>query len=203
MYNDSNNKTQGLEDVTGSVDDIIQKYCKLAIEGGVSEAKIIHPGSVITSEWVRWKCQFGCPVYGLGHCCPPETPTPSETRRFLDSYQHAILFHLEVPQSPEPETRKNLGKFFRGIFRELVKMEGELFKEGFYKAFLFLSGPCRLCKECGKVKGEHCQLLGKTRPSMESCGIDVFQTARNSGFYIDTLRDKTETQHNYCLMMVN
>jgi len=184
-------------------DEIIQKYCKLAIESGVTEAKPVNPGSVVTAEWVRWKCRFGCPVYGQGHCCPPETPTPDETRKLLDSYQRAILFHLKVPQSPEPEERKLLGKTFRKIFRKLVKMEGELFKEGFYKAFLFLSGPCRLCKECGKLKGEPCQIMDQARPSMESCGIDVFQTARNNGFYIDTLRDKSETQNNYCLMLVD
>jgi len=45
--------------------------------------------------------------------------------------------------------------------------------------------------------------MDQARPSMESCGIDVFQTARNNGFYIDTLRDKSETQNNYCLMLVD
>ena len=31
---------------------------------------------------------------------------------------------------------------------------------------------------------------------MEGCGIDVFQTARNNGFTIDTLRDRDD-DHNY------
>jgi hypothetical protein len=38
---------------------------------------------------------------------------------------------------------------------------------------------------------------------MESCGIDVFQTARNNGFFIQTLKEKTETQNLYCLMLVD
>ncbi len=38
---------------------------------------------------------------------------------------------------------------------------------------------------------------------MESCGIDVFQTARNNGFFIRALREKTETQNFYCLMLVD
>lgn len=181
----------------------IEPFRRKAIENGATDARFVHPASVITAEWVRWKCRFGCPVYGMGWCCPPETPTPEETRRMLDSYRRAILFRLEVPQEPESEKRKSLGNIFRGKFRMLTDLEGELFKEGYYKAFLFISGPCRLCKECGKMKREPCQMQGLARPSMESCGIDVYQTARNSGFPIIPLHDKSETQNNYCLMMVD
>jgi hypothetical protein len=38
---------------------------------------------------------------------------------------------------------------------------------------------------------------------MEGCGIDVYQTARNNGFPIRTLRERTETRNTYCLMMVD
>jgi len=37
---------------------------------------------------------------------------------------------------------------------------------------------------------------------MEGCGIDVFQTARNNGFFIQPLREKTENQNLYRLMLV-
>ena len=43
----------------------------------------------------------------------------------------------------------------------------------------------------------------EARPSMEGCGIDVYQTARNNGFFIKTLSEKTETQNAYCLMLVD
>jgi hypothetical protein len=38
---------------------------------------------------------------------------------------------------------------------------------------------------------------------MEACGMDVFQTARNNGFFIKTLSQKTETNNEYCLMLVD
>jgi len=38
---------------------------------------------------------------------------------------------------------------------------------------------------------------------MEACGIDVFQTARNNGFPIETLREEQETRNTYCLMLVD
>jgi hypothetical protein len=38
---------------------------------------------------------------------------------------------------------------------------------------------------------------------MEACGIDVFQTARNHGLFISTLREKGDTNNEYCLMLVD
>lgn len=175
----------------------LEKYCLRAIKEGATHAKPISPQSVMTAPWVRLKCQFGCPGYARGYCCPPHTPTPEQTREILDSYQRAILFHIEVPHMPQKEKR------FRKFFDMLVDLEGELFKDGFYKAFVFLSGPCRLCKKCAKLEDNPCNFLSKARPSMEACGMDVFQTARNNGFFIKTLSQKKETNNEYCLMLVD
>jgi hypothetical protein len=45
--------------------------------------------------------------------------------------------------------------------------------------------------------------MGDIRPAMEACGIDVYQTARNNGFFIEPLRNKTDTHNDYCLMLVD
>lgn len=176
----------------------LKKYCEEALGQGATHAKVIHPSSVVTAPWVRLKCQYGCPLgYNRCYCCPPHTPTPEETRRTLDAYQRAILFHIEAPKTPER------GQRFRQYFDMLLRMEGDLFKDGFYKAFVYTAGPCGLCKECGALKKTPCNFAGPARPSMEGCGIDVFQTARNNGFFIQPLREKKETQNVYCLMLVD
>ena len=178
------------------ISDDMKKYCKQGLAIGFTHVQPILPSSVVTAPWVRLKCQFGCVGYGLSHCCPPNTPTHEETRKVLDSYEHALLFHLEAPRTPDR------GKRTHDLMTSLVDLEGEIFKEGYYKAFVYLSGPCGICKECAKLKGDSCNFGYKARPSMESCGIDVYQTARNNGFPIQTLRKKTETQNIYCLMLV-
>lgn len=178
-------------------DNDLEKYCEMAIERGASHARQIYPGSVVTAPWVRLKCQFGCPHYGRGHCCPPRTPDYDKTRVILDFYRRAILLHIESSLSPEDEW---------GLLKcrdALVDLEGELFKGGFYKAFLFLAGPCRLCEKCAAAEEKPCTFPWKARPCMEGCGIDVFQTARNNGFSIETLSEKTDASHVYCLMMVD
>jgi predicted metal-binding protein len=172
-------------------------YCQKALENGATHVRIIHPDQVVTAPWVRWKCQFGCPGYDQGYCCPPHTPTYEQTRKLLDSYQRAILFHIEAPATP------GRGKRYQAFMDMLVDLEGELFKDGYYKVFVFLAGPCIRCKKCAKLSGDACLHGDRARPSMESCGIDVFQTARNNGFFIKTLRVKEQTNNEYCLLMVD
>jgi predicted metal-binding protein len=174
----------------------LKKYCDYALDGGATSVKPIQPSSVVTSPWVRLKCQFGCPGYDHSYCCPPHTPPPEETRKILDAYNRALLFHIETLSSKNREKRKK-------FLQMLIDLEGKMFKDGYYKAFLFLAGPCRVCKVCGKDTGDPCRNRYRARPSLEGCGIDVFRTARNNGFNIETLRDETEPRNNFCLMLVD
>lgn len=175
----------------------LKKYCDLALEAGATGVRVIAPASVVTAPWVRWKCQFGCGGYDFSYCCPPHTPADVETRRVLDSYRRAILFHIRT--LPAPDRSRRL-KRFRTM---LIDLEGELFKDGYYKAFAFLAGPCSLCRECGKITGQPCNDRYRARPSMEACGIDVYQTARSNGFAIQPLRDETEPRNTFGLLLVD
>ena len=174
----------------------LKKYCDHALDGWATNVKPIQPSSVVTAPWVRLKCQFGCPGYDQSYCCPPHTPTPDQTRKILDSYNRALLFHIETLSSKGREKRKKL-------LQMLIDLEGDMFKDGYYKAFVLLAGPCDVCKQCAKATGDACTDRYRARPSMEACGIDVFQTARNNGFRIETLRDETEPRNNFCLMLVD
>jgi len=168
----------------------VEFYCREALEMGVDEARMIDPHSVVTAEWVRMKCQFGCPGFGLSHCCPPHTPTPDVTRKVIDSYQKAILLHQRLAKG---ERSKNFNE-------TLVRLEIKIFLEGYYKAWSMGSGPCRLCKEC--VLTASCQHGYEARPSMEACGIDVFKTARDHGFPIDVVRTHGEEKNIFGLILM-
>ena len=56
-----------------------EKYIKLAKSKGVDKVKIIDPKTVVTGNWVRLKCQFGCGGYGERLTCPPYSPMPEYT----------------------------------------------------------------------------------------------------------------------------
>ena len=163
-------------------------YCDRAKERGVDEAKIIDPHSVVTAEWVRMKCQFGCSGFGMSLCCPPHSPPPDLTRKVLDSYKKAILLHRKLGK----------GEKGKGFNRTVVRLEEEMFLEGYYKAWSLGAGPCRLCKECD-LRG--CRYGDEARPSMEACGIDVFKTVRDHGFSIDVLRTREESRSSFGLIL--
>lgn len=174
----------------------LKKYCDLAFENGAADVKIIEPSRVETAPWVRQKCEFGCPGFGHSYTCPPHTPDDEKTRRVLDAYQRAMLFHIRTARP----TGKAMGKKF---LNSMIDLEGVMFKDGYYKAFVYLAGPCAICSECGKAEDSGCRNRYRARPSMESCGIDVFATARNNGFHIKTLREVGEPRDLFCLMLVD
>jgi len=165
-------------------------YCKKAIEKEMDGAKVIDPRSIVTAEWVRMKCQYGCPGYGGTLCCPPHTPTPEVTRKVIDSYEKAILLHQQLDK----------GRKTKSFNEEIVRLEIEIFLDGYYKAWSMGSGPCRLCKECN-IEGL-CTHGYEARPSLEACGIDVFKTARDNGFPIDVVRSLEETRNVFGVILV-
>ncbi len=114
-----------------------QAFADLARELGADEAKIIRADSVATAAWVRWKCRYGCSGYGMSLCCPPNTPTPAETRELLSGYEVALLTHTrrDVHEEPHPTST-------------VAKLERSIFLAGYYKAFALGAGPCHLCREC-------------------------------------------------------
>ena len=168
----------------------VEVYCKEVLEMGVEGAKVIDPRSVVTAEWVRMKCQFGCPGFGLSHCCPPQTPTPDVTRKVIDAYQKAILLHQRLKKGER-------SKDFNAI---IVRLETKMFLDGHYKAWSMGSGPCRLCKECDLSAS--CKHGYEARPSMEACGIDVFKTARDNGFPIEVVKNHEEERNVFGLILV-
>ena len=168
----------------------VEVYCREVLEVGVDGAKVIDPRSVVTAEWVRMKCQYGCSGFGRSHCCPPQTPTPEVTRKVIDSYQKAILLHQKLPSGEKTK-----------IFNEaIVNLEIKIFLDGYYKAWSMGSGPCRLCKECDL--STVCKHGLEARPSMEACGIDVFKTARGNGFPIEVVKTHEEERNVFGLILV-
>jgi predicted metal-binding protein len=172
----------------------VEFFCKRAIEMGVEEAKIIDPDSVVIAEWVRMKCQYGCAGFGESLCCPPRTPTPDMTRKVIDSYNKAILLHQRLPK------RKTRWSKFDDFSKSIVRLEIEIFLEGYYKAWSMGCGPCDLCKECN-LSGS-CRHGLEARPSMEACGIDVFKTARDNGFPIEVVRSRDDEMNIFGLVLV-
>lgn len=163
----------------------VDKIRKEAVLLGARHVRVISTKKVFTSEWVRWKCRYGCDGFGSSLLCPPRSPAPDETRRMLDGYTRALLIHCDAVADVRPL---------------VAKLERKAFLGGFYKAFGFACGPCDLCPTCAFEKG--CRHTEQARPAMEACGIDVFRTAREAGFPIEVVTSQSCRQNYYGLLLL-
>jgi predicted metal-binding protein len=168
----------------------LEIYCQKALEMGFDGAKIIEPRSIVTAEWVRMKCQYGCSLFGTSLSCPPHTPTPEMTRKVIDGYDKALLLHRRME-------KEETGPI---LTRLVIRLERDIFLDGYYKAWGLGSGTCRLCPTCDP--SGLCKHGYEARPSMESCGIDVFKTARENGFPIDVVRSREEKRNHYGVILI-
>ena len=105
-----------------SIEAVVEKAYAL----GCEKAKIIDTCTVIIEKWVRWKCLYGCPFYNKDGFHPPLAPGVDETKEVLGEYAKAIL--LSGPK----------GKALTDI---AVRLEGEAYHMGFYKAFALTALP--------------------------------------------------------------
>ncbi len=171
-----------------------RQYAEQALKAGALEAKVIPVRNVVTAEWVRLKCQFGCDGFGKGLCCPPRTPTPEEMRRVLGAYRHALIYSYVCTRSDYTMKRRRM--------RQLVaELERAAFLDGHYKAFGLADGPCRLCRDCD-LTGD-CRHPEDARPSMEACGIDVYATARKSGIKLEVATRRNGPSKHINLVLVD
>lgn len=178
-----------------------------------AEFKVIPVESIVVSEWVRWKCMFGCKAYGKHLNCPPFVPPVEETKKLLKCYKKAILARFEAkPDYSQPPERIHhfIMKSLREFYDTMFELERTAYLNGYYKAFALYGLPCPYCDPCvvenmevvDKDPKRYCKFQHKVRPAMEATGIDVFQTVRNAGYELEVLTSPSEKILFYGLLLL-
>ena len=180
------------------------------------DLKLISTDLVVVSEWVRFKCRYGCPAFGQKLSCPPFSPTPEETRRLLAEYKTAVLVHSQT--SPDPgftpeQHRQHIKECRTKLHTAIIEMERAAFLLGYYKAFAMGATPCTLCDTCvikerpniSKIDDFNtldCRHKDIMRPPMDAFGIDIFQTAKNAGYSIRVLKSYSDIADLYAMVLI-
>lgn len=111
------------------MDEKIESLVKRSLELGADKAKIIDTNSVVVEEWVRWKCVYGCAFCSKDAYHPPYAPDADTTKKIMKEYSKAVLM---------------TGSKGKALTEVAVRLEGEAYHMGFYKAFAMTalsSGP--------------------------------------------------------------
>ena len=170
----------------------LDRYVKLAVDAGITNAAIISTDQIVIDERVRMKCRFPlCTEYGSCMNCPPNTGTLDEMRERLALYKYAIVLKLDV------DPARIVGKAARGdegvedliqLSKIINSVESAAFYDGYYFATGFSSASCHFiwCRglECQAMAGKGCRFNARAYTSMESVGIDVFRLISSLGWDI-------------------
>lgn len=178
-----------------------RKLEEMAVEGGANSVKFIPVENISVNEWVRQKCEFGCRLYAKRFTCPPYVQPVKETKKRLKGYNTALLVQFK------DLTNRMQWKEIQNIMSDL---EREAFLNGLYKAFAYTAGSCKLCDVCpaeALEKGtmfdrKKCVNIRIARPSMESAGIDVYQTAKNAGYELKVVPNEDMCFTSFCLLLL-
>jgi len=174
--------------------DIIRSILPTALKYHIDEVFLINTQDICVAEWVQLKCKYGCKKFGKSWCCPPETPTPDQTKTLLNEYTKAMLLcgstrSTHFYRDNHQKRRKQVH-----VWKGTVAIERQLFLSGHYKAFALVAENCALCKDC--LYPDDCRFPTDRRPSVESFSIDVFQTLKNIGKSFQIAKAVGD-EHNY------
>jgi predicted metal-binding protein len=165
---------------------------------GFSDFRWIDPREIVVAEWVRMKCLYGCVEYGKNAACPPNAPPVDACARFFREYKRAAVFHF-AKKVDRPEDRHSWG---RQLNLELLKLEAEVFKAGFVKAFLLFFDSCGICLECTSARAA-CREPKLSRPTPDGLAVDVYTTVRKIGYPIDVLSEYDQEMNRYAFLLID
>jgi len=163
----------------------LARYTKLALEMGAAHAVAIRASDIVLDPRTYLKCMYGCKDWGRNWTCPsaPGAIKPRDFKNILKRYRSAILVHC---------ADKKLSQ------KISYALEREAFLDGHY--FSFSLSDCSLCDGCAHP--EPCRLPKQARPSMQALGIDVYATAKKQNLPLFPLRNESEPQNWYSLVLV-
>jgi predicted metal-binding protein len=164
---------------------------------GYDDFKWLDPRTIVVSQWVRLKCEYGCPSYGRIASCPPNTPSVEECRRFFSEYATGLVFHIQKV-APDRDARR---AWSAKTNVDLTKLERDVFLAGYPKTFLIFMDSCEICAECTPAR-KGCKEPKLSRPSPEGMAVDVFSTVRQLGYPIEVLTDPSNQMNRYAFLMI-
>ena len=121
----------------------IERLETIIHEHGYEDFKWFDPQKVVVAQWVRMKCEYGCPSYGRNASCPPNTPSVEACQRFFAEYSTGIVLHFQKVAPEKPDRRAWSAR----PMSNWPSWTRDIFLAGYPKAFLLFMNWSD-CSEC-------------------------------------------------------
>lgn len=158
-----------------------ENFIQAALDCGADKAALISTESIVLNPDFRSMCEANqCGMYGRCYMCPPDVGPINDLMLQIRKFERAMLYQIIRPLEDSfdlegmAEAKHHLTVVSQRLLDAVPSVPGD-------RKLHLSGGACGLCKKCGKETGEPCRFPDRALASLESYGVDVYNTARNAG----------------------
>lgn len=162
-----------MTDVSRKLKNDISDLRDIAMENGATVAKVVNISDIVFDSRCQFMCR-SCKRYGMKATCPPNTPNTDFFRDLISKYDYGLIIGVKYDVKGDTE---DIGvKSSLSLHNNLLKLEAQAFKRGYYLTISFIGGSCKLCGT--STCSAPCAQPTRGRIPLEATGVNVIETAR-------------------------
>ena len=157
-----------------------QQLIEAALGAGATKAMVSPQEQIVLSAQFRDICATNaCGKYGRCYMCPPDVGDIEQLMAEVRKYPRALVYQTISPleDSFDYEGMVDAGYNHVRLSQRLQDELADLLPQGFMH---LTCGGCRLCENCLKEEGKPCRYPDRAMPSVESYGVDVYNTVKGT-----------------------
>ena len=177
-------------------EEYIARIINRPAEHGFTEVKMVNAPQIQVSRWVRHRCWYLCQNAHGSDVTPPATPRSDETQEIVDEYKFGVICRKEIG-FPFPA---DFDREWLDFQTAMIRAENEAFVRGYGKAFTIGVGNCLFGHHDDSLRP--CKFEGKKRPTLESVGVNLYETLNMVGWDAYVVRDPHEPFQVFGLLLL-
>lgn len=155
-----------------------EQMLQMVLDCGATKAAIIEQSQIILSAEFRAACEMNsCGVFGRCWMCPPDVGPIDELMDSVRSFPRGVWYQTigEIEDSFDFEGMTAVSDNHAMLSQRILKATPKD-----QRTLHLTCGGCHVCARCAKLDDEPCRFPERALPSVESYGVDVYNTTRGT-----------------------
>ena len=153
---------------------------KTALQCGAYKATVLPISDLVTGKEFRDICKSNqCGNYGRCWTCPPDCGDIDVLMARFNEFGSFLLYQT-VGELEDSFDIEGMEEAHKTHLKVTLRIADEV-KKLINVPYLQLSaGACGICEVCARRTGEPCRFPEKALVSLEACGVNVYETVKNT-----------------------
>lgn len=155
-----------------------EKLVQLALDCGATKAVLLEQSQIVLNAEFRAACEMNsCGVFGKCWMCPPDVGPIDVLMERVRAFPRGIWYQTvgEIEDSFDFDGMTEVSNHHAEVSQRIR----EAMPSGLRVLHLTCGG-CHVCSRCAKLDDEPCRFPEKALPSVESYGVDVYNTTKDT-----------------------